>query len=172
MNKETILVIATVLAIVAVILSPGVGAVSPHPPAVVNIAVQPGYVAISVAPPEIDFGVVPLGTTNQTTGDLVNATNVGNIVGHIDARSLNTTDWTLTETNDTGVLVGERFFLAQNETGPGTWEPLTLDFGGTRLVSSLAADASALFDLQIGVSPYTLATAAQMTNVTMRIVAV
>jgi len=42
---------------------------------------EAGYVAITVSPADVDFGIVNLGSTNQTTGDAINATNTGTATG-------------------------------------------------------------------------------------------
>ena len=126
------------------------------------------YVAITVSPADVPFGIVNLGSTNQTTGNLINATNTGTATGKMYIKAFNTSGWTLTYANDTRALTGERFFLNHNETG--WWEPINLTH--SLLNASVPAGGSTLFDLRIGVSSDTAATTEQLTNVTIRIVAV
>ncbi len=129
---------------------------------------EAAYVAITVSPADVDFGIVNLGSTNQTTGDAINATNTGTATGDMQIKAFNTTDWTLTYANATGGLSGEQFFLNHNETG--WWEPINLTYSS--LASGVLAGDSRTFDLRIGVSPDTTITTEQTTNVTIRIVAV
>jgi len=130
---------------------------------------EAGYVAITVSPADVDFGIVNLGSTNQTTGDAINATNTGTATGDMQIKAFNTSDWTLTYANATGGLSGEQFFLNENETGNyGIWTPINLTYSS--LASGVLAGDSRTFDLRIGVSEGTTITTEQQTNVTIRIV--
>jgi len=166
--KEIILTIATILTIIVVVLAPGPASAGSE--GTVNITCTPGYLALTVSPGDVAFGTVGLGETNQTTGDAINATNTGTVTGDMNIKAFNTNDWTLTYTNATGGLSGEQFFLNENETGNyGIWTPINLTY--STLATGVAVDGSTLFDLKIGVSGNTAATAAQTTNVTLQIVA-
>jgi len=89
--------------------------------AVVSATVTPQNISVSVSPTSVDYGTLPLSTTdlNRSMAEsvVITASNNGNVTEDFNIRGSNSTDWTLSSSPDATGTVGTDQFAHRFDAG-------------------------------------------------------
>ena len=133
----------------------------------VSATVTAANISVTVTDGTVAYGSLATSATADTaSGDLDDsqtATNDGNVTQDFDIAGQNSTDWTLAASAGSDQYTHK--FCKTDCDGSPTWVALTTSY--QELATSVAADGTQVFDLQIGTPSTNTSSDAQSVDVTV-----